>query len=105
MSVPILNKRYDTIPEGAVYIGRPSPWGNPYTHLPTTVPGTVLVPTREVAIEGFRHYAMTRLEVDPQWLEPLRYATALVCWCAPQSCHGNIIMDLMRSIVTEPALD
>ncbi len=26
----VLNKRTDTIPPSAVYVGRPSKWGNPY---------------------------------------------------------------------------
>ena len=26
----VLNKRVDSIPPGAVYIGRPSIWGNPF---------------------------------------------------------------------------
>lgn len=29
----VLNKRTDAAPHGAVYIGRPSKWGNPSTHL------------------------------------------------------------------------
>jgi len=97
MSVPILNKRFDDIPEGAVYIGRPSPWGNPYTHLSNTNSqvNTVQVATREIAVQAFREYAIVRLAAEPDWLEPLRWATALVCWCAPQSCHGNVIMELM----------
>jgi hypothetical protein len=95
VSVPILNKRFDVIPEGAVYIGRPSPWGNPFTHLSSSLEGTYSVDTREEAVDKFRGYAQRRLAAEPEWLEALRYATALVCWCAPQSCHGQIIMELM----------
>lgn len=36
--------RYD------VYIGRPSKWGNRFSHVPSLVPGTVRVATREEAI-------------------------------------------------------
>ena len=32
----VLNRRTDTIPPGAVYVGRPSKWGNPFTHLSGT---------------------------------------------------------------------
>ena len=104
MSIPILNKRFDVIPKGAVYIGRPSPWGNPYTHLSNNnsrVP-TTQVESRDVAVRAFREYAVSRSGVQPDWLGPLRYATALVCWCSPKSCHGQVLMELMRAPVEEP---
>lgn len=81
------------VPPGCVYVGRPSVWGNPFnTH---KVEDGVIY-TREAAIEGFRQYARKRLEIDPNWLDPLRDATALACWCSPQPCHAEVLLELMN---------
>jgi hypothetical protein len=81
------------IPEGCVYVGRPSAWGNPYSHVPGSY--SVLVASRDEAVEKFRGFAKARAEADPTWLRPLRGATALVCWCSPLPCHAEILVRLM----------
>lgn len=83
----VFNKhRPASIPEGAVYIGRPSAWGNPYTIGKDGSRGTV--------VAKFRVYAIERLKKEPLWLEPLR-GKDLVCYCAPLRCHGDIILELL----------
>jgi hypothetical protein len=70
-------------PDGAVFIGRGSPWGNPF---PITRDHS-----REQVIEKFRIYAEERLVREPEWLTPLQ-GKDLVCFCAPLACHGDILL-------------
>lgn len=89
----VLNKYRDQIPKGAIYIGRGSPWGNPYSHLKGSK--AIVVPTRELAIDIFRTYAIARNRMKPHWLEPLR-GKDLVCYCKPLSCHGDVLLELLE---------
>lgn len=98
------------MPEGAVYVGRPSRWGNPYVVLSTEI----LVhddgrdwwcPTesggaRRAAVEMFREDLVTGR------LAPARMVTIgtvraylrgrdLACWCLPdQPCHADVLLEL-----------
>lgn len=75
------------VPEDCVYVGRPSPWGNPYAKGPHA--------DREDVINKFRDYAEKRIQMEPEWLSPLKGATALVCWCSPLPCHAQVLLDLL----------
>lgn len=97
MSMQVLNKHHGNIPEGAIYVGRPSTWGNPFvvSHM---WDHSGLVLTREEAIARFRVHATTvRLKNNPDWLVPLYEAEALVCWCAPLSCHADVLVELINA--------
>ena len=83
----VLNKKRDVIPTGAVYVGRGSPWGNPF------VIGRD--GDRADVIRKFEVYARERLTREPDWLAPLR-GKDLVCWCAPQPCHAHVICILIE---------
>ena len=73
-------------PEGAVYIGRPSKWKNPYK---IGKDGS-----RSEVIDKFEKYATLKLENEPKWLEPL-IGKDLYCYCAPEACHGDVIIKLL----------
>ena len=83
----VLNKKRDGLPGGAVYIGRPSKWGNPF------VIGRD--GTRGQVIAKFRDYLLRneRLMAD---LRELR-GKDLVCWCAPCACHGDVLVALANA--------
>ncbi len=72
------NKRAGTAPAGAVYIGRGSPWGNPFV---IGKDGT-----RDEVCDRFEREILLTLD-----LEPLR-GKHLVCWCKPARCHGDAIL-------------
>lgn len=77
-----------------VYIGRPSKWGNPFTHIKDKdTLAEFVVASREEAIEKYRAYieANTELLNDLDELE----GKVLGCWCHPKSCHGEILMELL----------
>jgi hypothetical protein len=73
--------RYD------VYIGRPSKWGNPY------VIGRD--GSRKQVIAKYRAWLLARPELVAA-LPELR-GKVLGCWCAPQACHGDVLVDLVCS--------
>ena len=81
----VYNKRRPhEIPEGAVYVGRPSRWGNPYKETSKTK-------TREQAIREFQIYAELKDFYEEDWLESLK-GKDLVCWCSPLPCHADILL-------------
>lgn len=78
-----------------VYIGRKntqynvpqSKWHNPFrVHGPLS---------RHDVIEAFREYLM----LEPELLADLHelQGKILVCWCAPLPCHGDILIDLVKT--------
>lgn len=67
-----------------VYIGRPSPWGNPFA--------IGRDGTREAVIVAYRQWIVQQphlLEQIPQLRDKV-----LCCWCAPQACHGGALSEL-----------
>ena len=80
-----------------VYIGRPSKWGNPFTHKKDSTNAKYFKPTRAEAIEAYRDYILTgkgtHLLEDLGELE----GKVLGCWCKPKSCHGDILIEIIKS--------
>lgn len=81
----VLNQHKDGRPAGTVYVGRPSPWGNPFA----------------IGRDGDRDVVMARyidwLRDQPGLIDRARRELAgkdLVCWCAPARCHGEVLRDL-----------
>ena len=83
----VLNRNQTkTTPDGAVYIGRPSKWGNPF------VIGRD--GTRTEVIEKYRDWLFTcRLDLRDDARRELR-GRDLVCWCSPLPCHGDILLEI-----------
>jgi hypothetical protein len=79
-----------------VYIGRPSKWGNPFTHKKGTKAKHVL-PTRDEAVAAYEEWLTNG---DGQHLlkdlHELR-GKVLGCWCAPQACHGDVLVRLANA--------
>ncbi|MFP1133318.1 DUF4326 domain-containing protein [Asticcacaulis sp. W401b] len=83
----VLNKHRHGVPEGAVYIGRGSKWGNPF----------------RMGADGDRAEVILRHE---RWmasqvallraLDELR-GHDLVCFCAPAACHGDLLLRLANA--------
>jgi len=80
----VLHAKRDQVPIGAVYIGRPSKWGNPFR---IGKDGT-----RREVIGRYRDYVLSTPELYHN-LEALR-GKDLVCWCAPDMCHGDVLLEL-----------
>jgi hypothetical protein len=71
----------------AVYIGRPTKWGNPFV----------------MGRDGNRVEVILKYEKwicdQPNLLADLHELTGknLICWCAPDPCHGDILLKLANS--------
>lgn len=83
-------ERYD------VYIGRPSKWGNPYTHILRRTEAEFIVKNPEEAIKAYRNWIEkgkgSHLLED---LWELKNKT-LGCWCSPKPCHGDVLIKLVK---------
>lgn len=89
MPVPrVLNKRKTGNPLGSVYIGRPTKWGNPF------VIGRD--GTRSEVVEKYKDWLYTQPELMAAAKKELK-GRDLVCYCAPQQCHGDILLLLVNS--------
>jgi hypothetical protein len=79
------------MPEGAIYVGRPTRWGNLFTLGPAWR-----------RVDGFRshlEHALAKGWMDPSYLDDLRGATALACWCPlDQPCHADVLIDLLEDV-------
>ena len=85
------------MPEGTVYVGRPTKWGNPYTPNPS-----------ELQVALLRHYRDLILSTEAELqidLSELR-GKDLACWCvdwdpaegpAPGICHAEILLELANA--------
>ena len=79
------------------YIGRPSPFGNRFSHLVSHVPGTIKVDTREQAIAMFEKNARRNARLLAL-IKALPEDAVLGCWCRPDSCHGDVIITLWKEL-------
>jgi hypothetical protein len=87
----VVNKRsgdpYD------VYVGRPTVWGNPYSHKPGIA--QYHVPTVEDAVRMYRRYINDRIAREGlpfvHMLADL-HGKRLACWCAPGPCHAEVLV-------------
>lgn len=86
----------------AIYVGRPSRWGNPYEvheHTLRCAPMHALCPpwpvdSRQEAVRRFRYDLLYPLTHHPDYpdLDTIRWELAghdLVCWCPLDDGHGN----------------
>lgn len=76
-----------------VYIGRPSKWGNPYSHKQGTK-ARYLVASRDEAIKAYKRHLWDQINSGAINLEELAALSGktLGCWCHPKPCHGEVIL-------------
>lgn len=78
------------------YIGRPSPFGNPYSHKDDTA-AQFTVDTVDEAIVSFEDYARDNASLLQQ-IKNLPEDAVLGCWCKPGPCHGDVIVKLWKEL-------
>lgn len=94
----VYNKRIENPPKDAIYVGRPTIYGNPYSHIGQTA-AKFFVPTRKEAIERYTSDIVPELLAEGH-IEKLR-GKDLVCWCAPKSCHADVLLKLANEMESE----
>ena len=79
----VLNKRTDRCGH-ALYVGRPTKWGNPFSIPHHGDRATVIA----------KHRAWLLLQPDLMAALPELRGKDLACWCAPQPCHADTLLQL-----------
>jgi len=83
------------MPEGAVYVGRPTIWGNPYR--------VSKYVTHEKAVNAYKALLRSEFGIESlnTTLPKLKEALAgkdLACWCPlDQPCHADILLEIANS--------
>ena len=75
-----------------VYIGRGGPFGNPFK---INEHGD-----RAAVIQKFEEYARKRIAEDPEFRIKVKALKGKVlgCWCAPNACHGDVLVKLTEEL-------
>jgi hypothetical protein len=80
------------MPEGAVYVGRPSKWGNPFRRGDCSA---------EVVVSCFLSYIEGNLDIIDSVKRELR-GKDLACWCPlDQPCHADVLLEIANSQLRE----
>ena len=80
-------KGAEPAPEGAVYVGRPTMWGNPFVVGKDGSQGECVELYREWISSPAGQVIATRAR---RWLRD----KDLVCWCAPKPCHADVLLEI-----------
>lgn len=89
MKTTVVNKRNKTPYD--IYIGRGTPFGNPYDHNKLGI-------TRDESIRMYRVWFHKRL-TDPWFHGRVMELKGKIlgCWCVPLPCHGNVIIEYLEN--------
>lgn len=89
LTMPKVHNRYtNTAGPDAVYIGRGSPYGNPFV---VDRDGN-----RDEVCDKYAEYLLSHPELLRQVRRELR-GRDLVCFCAPRRCHGDFLVHVANS--------
>ena len=74
-----------------VYIGRPSIWGNPYIRGKDGDKATVIAKYKEHFLGSFhlKQLATEKLK-----------GKVLGCYCKPEACHGDVIVEFLEEEIS-----
>jgi hypothetical protein len=72
-----------------VYIGRPSKWGNPFSHQHGTL-AAFKVKNRDTAVRSYEAHIRAQPQLVAAAKRELK-GKRLVCWCRPLLCHGDVL--------------
>ena len=76
------------LPNDTIYVGRPSPYGNPYKMASEA--------DRDRVIALYRAHIRARLKRQPMFLEALR-GKNLACWCElEKKCHADVLLEMLK---------
>jgi hypothetical protein len=97
----VFNRYHRTASADAIYVGRPTKWGNPYTHQADKATlAEYIVASREEAVAMYRQYIMANPLLLKACQEELK-GKDLVCFCAPKACHADILIEIANQTPKE----
>ncbi len=82
------NKYHKTAPKEAVYVGRGSPYGNPFV---IGKDGD-----REEVLKKFKNYLSSNPDLIDKVKSNLK-GKDLVCFCKPKACHADLLLEVANS--------
>lgn len=85
-----------------VYIGRPSPWGNPFSHKETSL-AIYKTKDKKESLAKYREWLPTQPQLIERMKRELKDKT-LGCWCRG-GCHGHIIIEFIDDKVVKETKD
>lgn len=74
-----------------IFIGRPSKWGNPFSHKEKSN-SKWKTSNRKESIQKHKEWILSQPDLLND-LHEIRGKT-LGCWCKPKSCHGDFLVEL-----------
>ena len=102
-NLKIYNLNTDKPPMGVAYVGRPTPFGNPYSIYAgkkkaknVAEESIHLCKTRAEAVEKFKEYCKRNTGIEPMARKYLK-GKDLSCWCVPDQCHAMVLMDMANA--------
>lgn len=78
-----------------VYVGRGSPYGNPFSHIPNSS-APYPVDSREDAIRAYEDWVLNQPELVAKIKKELKNKI-LGCHCKPLDCHGDVLLKIANS--------
>lgn len=88
------------MPDGAVYVGRPTKWGNPFAVGVTRLVGPphagrdTMVTDQRAAVGLYRQWLMQSARRHDELVRPLA-GHDLACWCPlDQMCHADVLLQI-----------
>ena len=87
-----------------IYVGRPTPLGNPFSHMNNTL-AQFLVKDREEAVAKYRVWLLDEIKRSPEINHKIHMIKDLArnsnieleCWCYPQPCHADVIKQVIEA--------
>lgn len=93
--MPVVLNRRGPLPvdlRNCAYVGRPTKWGNPFSHLSGTL-SRWSTRTRAESVLAYRGYLLTKPHLIAAARVELR-GKDLMCWCAPLACHADVLLEV-----------
>lgn len=84
----VWNKQDVNYPKNAIYVGRPTKWGNPFWMRSEN--------ERDTVCEKYEAWIKTKPELIAAAKNELK-GKDLVCFCAPRRCHADTLLRIANS--------
>ena len=86
------------MPEGAVYVGRPTKWGNPHKvgyGVYQALSPAIAVRRYRMYLRGFGTPILEEIRAELQGKD-------LMCWCPlDQPCHADVLLEIANAVQTD----
>lgn len=90
----VLNQKDGRLPAGAIYVGRPTKWGNPYKV--QMGQGATDRAKYQSVVNMYREWLLGQPHLVDAIKDELK-GKDLVCWCKPMPCHADVLLEIANS--------